>query len=160
MLQSSPKLPESFDAGNRPQRGEERNYLVEMIHSRKEESAQAGAGAAAAPVWLLGLEKQPQFCRIPADGPKAAWYSAWEGTREHETHGSLQGRAGGMMWDSSISSRNCLAQIRSITTPSQASQAFLWVLLLQGFQPAPPSWTHYSSVPASNQTSQQTPVGF
>lgn len=63
-----------------------------------------------------------------------------------------------MMWDSSISSRNCLAQIRSITTPSQASQAFLWVLLLQGFQPAPPSWTHYSSVPDFPADSSWTPM--
>lgn len=56
MPQSSQKLPESFEAGNSLWRGE-RNYLVEMIHSRKKESAQAGAGVAAAPVQLFGLEK-------------------------------------------------------------------------------------------------------
>lgn len=56
MPQPSQKLPESFDAANSLQRGEEWKYLVEMIHSRKEESAQAGAGVPAAPVQLLGLE--------------------------------------------------------------------------------------------------------
>lgn len=72
MLQSSQKLPESFDAGNRPRKGEERNYLVEMIHSRKEESAQAGAGAAAAPVWLLGLKKAATVLQNPSRWAKSS----------------------------------------------------------------------------------------
>lgn len=72
MPQPSQKLPESFDAGNRLRRGEEWNYLVEMIHSRKEESAQAGAGAAAAPVQLFGLEKAAIVLQNPSRWAKSS----------------------------------------------------------------------------------------
>lgn len=69
---------------------------------------------------------------------KQRWYSAQEGKQGRETYCSVQGRTCGVMWgdggDASIPSGNRLApnQVHH-HTPRQASQAFLWVLLLKGF---------------------------
>lgn len=56
----------------------------------------------------------------------------------------------------SVSSRDSLKtpflQARSISTPRQASQAFLWVLLLKGFQPATLHWVQ-NSLASAAQTS-------